>query len=164
MSYGPIALAVIRGADGVVWICRDRAPSIGRWALPGGRIEPGEDPLEAARREAFEEVGLVLHGGRIIAIVDEHFVDDAGAFLYDIPVHVALFADPGDPIQPLDGVRETRRQPSPPIGTLEPDARMARLGDAPVRRIAARIRVEGDDLRVLRWEDTSGDAARTSDA
>jgi 8-oxo-dGTP pyrophosphatase MutT (NUDIX family) len=29
-----------------------------RWCLPGGRLEPGESPLEAALRETAEETGL----------------------------------------------------------------------------------------------------------
>ncbi len=30
----------------------------GLWVLPGGRIDPGENPIDAARREVWEEVGV----------------------------------------------------------------------------------------------------------
>ncbi len=34
---------------------------LGIWLPPGGEMLPGETPLEAARRELFEETGLVGH-------------------------------------------------------------------------------------------------------
>src|SRR5690606_41545247 len=34
----------------------------GAWSIPQGVIEPGEDPLAAARREAAEETGFVGEG------------------------------------------------------------------------------------------------------
>lgn len=34
----------------------------GKWALPGGAMEAGETPEEAARREVLEETGLAIDG------------------------------------------------------------------------------------------------------
>lgn len=43
---------------GPYWRRRDR----GAWQIPKGKIDPGEAPEAAARREAQEEIGLVLDG------------------------------------------------------------------------------------------------------
>src|SRR5262245_53576728 len=42
----------------VLLVRRKRAPSAGLWSLPGGKIEDGESPREAARRELREETGI----------------------------------------------------------------------------------------------------------
>jgi mutator protein MutT len=44
----------------------------GQWALPGGRIDPGETPEAAALREMHEEVGLTLDTANILGTLDDY--------------------------------------------------------------------------------------------
>jgi 8-oxo-dGTP pyrophosphatase MutT (NUDIX family) len=44
----------------------------GQWALPGGRIDEGESPERAVRRELEEEVGLTLGGDAVLGLLDDY--------------------------------------------------------------------------------------------
>src|SRR4051794_21636317 len=44
----------------------------GQWALPGGRLDPGESPLDAALRELDEELGLRLGPESVIGWLDDY--------------------------------------------------------------------------------------------
>jgi 8-oxo-dGTP pyrophosphatase MutT (NUDIX family) len=59
------ALLLTRRADNL----RSHA---GQWALPGGRIEPGESAEVAALRELAEEVGLALAPRAVLGRLDDY--------------------------------------------------------------------------------------------
>src|SRR5689334_16765742 len=61
---GPALLLCQRAAD-----LRRHA---GQWALPGGGVEPGETPLDAALRELDEELAIRLGPESLIGWLDDY--------------------------------------------------------------------------------------------
>jgi ADP-ribose pyrophosphatase YjhB (NUDIX family) len=54
-----VAAAVLVENEGkVLLVKRANVPEKGKWTLPAGFVDAGEDPQEAARRECLEETGL----------------------------------------------------------------------------------------------------------
>jgi 8-oxo-dGTP diphosphatase len=52
------------------------------WFLPGGGIEPGEDPIEALRREVREEAGLEIEEVRPLYVVGQYAVSAQDGVAY----------------------------------------------------------------------------------
>lgn len=50
------------------------------WELPGGHLEMGETPAAAARREAYEELGLEC--GELLKIAEANFVEEGRRYRY----------------------------------------------------------------------------------
>jgi len=75
-----VRMAVFRG-DGVLLV-RERAD--GRWSLPGGFVDVGDSPTEAAARETLEEAGVVARVRRLAGIFDNRLHPDCPAHLFHI--------------------------------------------------------------------------------
>lgn len=63
-GFRPRVEVVIMDKDGKVFTGKN--PRWGHWSLPGGGIDEGESPLEAAKREAAEESGLNIRPIRVL--------------------------------------------------------------------------------------------------
>jgi 8-oxo-dGTP diphosphatase len=71
-----VVAAVIRDGDRIL-VCR-RGPHIGqpgRWEFPGGKVEMGEDPVDALVREVREELGVGIRVTEHLSTDDTHVGD-----------------------------------------------------------------------------------------
>jgi 8-oxo-dGTP pyrophosphatase MutT (NUDIX family) len=74
-----VAIAISDGADGTggpAILLTRRAPRMrahaGQFALPGGRLDAGEDAVDGALRELTEEVGAIADRSAVLGILDDY--------------------------------------------------------------------------------------------
>jgi len=63
-----VAVLITRGCQ-VLLGRRVNDPGRGRWTLPAGFVDAGEDPRQAARRECLEETGLEIEIGDLLDVL-----------------------------------------------------------------------------------------------
>src|SRR3954449_13230155 len=71
-----IALTASNDGDDTAFLLTKRASRLrahrGQWALPGGRCDAGETPVEAALRELDEELALKLAADTVLGTLDDY--------------------------------------------------------------------------------------------
>ncbi|RLQ20937.1 NUDIX domain-containing protein [Seongchinamella sediminis] len=100
LKHAAVVLAVTPFEQEAAIIVTRRASTLrahtGQWALPGGRIDPGETPREAALREMHEEINLALGADRILGVLDD-YVTRSGYIMTPV---VVWNDTPWDQLQP----------------------------------------------------------------
>jgi 8-oxo-dGTP pyrophosphatase MutT (NUDIX family) len=74
--HAAVALTLVPSLDGRAEVLAILRAARGRhhvsqYALPGGRLDPGETPEQAARRELAEELDVHLPGGAVLGRLDD---------------------------------------------------------------------------------------------
>jgi 8-oxo-dGTP pyrophosphatase MutT (NUDIX family) len=95
-----VALVITANEDGeACFLITRRAAKLRRhsnqWALPGGRLDEGETPIEAALRETHEEIGLELEPSAVLGLLDD-FPTRSGFRMTPI----VCWAEPGQTLRP----------------------------------------------------------------
>jgi ADP-ribose pyrophosphatase len=106
----------------------------GMWEFPGGKLEPGEKPLEALARELREELGIELDPGHAVPLIQVPWQYGELSLLLDAWVIRRWRGEPqsleGQPLQWLAPDRIDPRIITPADGPIL-QAWIARLAQTP---------------------------------
>src|SRR4051794_41330248 len=68
-----VAVGVVVSAGGKILLTRrNHERKMGEWSFPAGFVDAGENVVEAAAREAFEETGVRVTVGSLLGVFQEH--------------------------------------------------------------------------------------------
>lgn len=65
-----VVAAVIKKENKVFATARGYGEFKGGWEFPGGKIEPGESPQDALKREIYEELNSEISVGELIDVIE----------------------------------------------------------------------------------------------
>ena len=82
--------------DRLLLVRRTMNPGRGRWSLPGGYLDLGEQPREAAAREALEEAGVVVTVGAVVDVFANPIEEGGAVFILFEATWVSGSPVPGD--------------------------------------------------------------------
>jgi ADP-ribose pyrophosphatase YjhB (NUDIX family) len=105
-SSKPTAGALCAENGRVLLVRRAHEPFEGRWDIPGGFLEEGEDPLDGLRRELKEETGLDIEPQRFLGVWMDRYGGDSTAEA-TLNLYWTARIVGGDP-EPADDVSELR--------------------------------------------------------
>jgi len=113
-------------AGGASFVLCRRSAGLNRhasqWALPGGRMDPGETPIETALRETDEEIGVRLGEASVLGLLDD-YATRSGYVITPVVVwggpSIELVPDPGEVLAAYRiGLHELTRDDSPRFVTI----------------------------------------------
>ena len=65
-----VVAAVIRDKEKIFATARGYGDFKGQWEFPGGKVEPGETPQQALKREIMEELNTEIEVGELIDTIE----------------------------------------------------------------------------------------------
>jgi 8-oxo-dGTP pyrophosphatase MutT (NUDIX family) len=80
-----VAVTVLDGERVLIAKRVARGLNAGQWALPGGKLDPGEDAVTGSLRELREEAGLDVAPDRVAGLLDD-LVTDSGFVITPVVV------------------------------------------------------------------------------
>lgn len=101
--------ALIKDSTGRVLLCKENSNN---WSLPGGGINHGETPLDALRRELFEELNLKDFKLALPSSTHTVFLEEKNAWLmwlvYQVHANNLREISPGPEVTEIDFIDVTQ--------------------------------------------------------